>query len=248
MSMKKYLAMITGSLLVSSSAMAVSDNTITFQGEVSDETCSVVINGNQAKPVVLLPTVSTKELSEQGKTAGPITFDIGLSGCTGSQTKQQKFPLSLSVIRSPVTVTWVILAARKMLKSNYSTLQGSQSIWPAALLATATYSWNQMLLKRARLIPRGITLPGKQRLGQSLPHFNTPFRINNCRYGLALKRQTIFNRQGVVEMKVDTRHSALYYLIVFLLLALPATASWASVTILGSRIIYPSTASSVDVQ
>ncbi|MCQ7925216.1 type 1 fimbrial protein, partial [Salmonella enterica] len=80
MSMKKYLAMITGSLLVSSSAMAVSDNTITFQGEVSDETCSVVINGNQAKPVVLLPTVSTKDLSEQGKTAGPITFDIGLSG------------------------------------------------------------------------------------------------------------------------------------------------------------------------
>ncbi|TYN51001.1 type 1 fimbrial protein, partial [Salmonella enterica subsp. enterica serovar Typhimurium] len=49
------------------------DNTITFQGEVSDETCSVVINGNQAKPVVLLPTVSTKDLSEQGKTAGPIT-------------------------------------------------------------------------------------------------------------------------------------------------------------------------------
>ncbi|EAO2590124.1 fimbrial chaperone protein StbB, partial [Salmonella enterica] len=28
-----------------------------------------------------------------------------------------------------------------------------------------------------------------------------------------MKRQTIFNRQGVVEMKMDTRHSALYYLI-----------------------------------
>lgn len=131
MSMKKYLAMITGSLLVSSSAMAVSDNTITFQGEVSDETCSVVINGNQAKPVVLLPTVSTKDLSEQGKTAGPITFDIGLSGCTGSKDKTTKIStvfVGNQVIRSPVTVTWVILAARKMLKSNYSTLQGSQSI------------------------------------------------------------------------------------------------------------------------
>lgn len=128
MSMKKYLAMITGSLLVSSSAMAVSDNTITFQGEVSDETCSVVINGNQAKPVVLLPTVSTKELSEQGKTAGPITLILGCPGVPVLRTKQQKFPPSLSVIRSPVTVTWVILAARKMLKSNYSTLQGSQSI------------------------------------------------------------------------------------------------------------------------
>ncbi|EEI7451994.1 type 1 fimbrial protein, partial [Salmonella enterica subsp. enterica serovar 4,[5],12:i:-] len=42
------------------------------------------------KPVVLLPTVSTKDLSEQGKTAGPITFDIGLSGCTGSQDKTTK--------------------------------------------------------------------------------------------------------------------------------------------------------------
>ncbi|EAT0074722.1 fimbrial chaperone protein StbB, partial [Salmonella enterica] len=28
-----------------------------------------------------------------------------------------------------------------------------------------------------------------------------------------MKRQTFFNRQGVVEMKMDTRHSALYYLI-----------------------------------
>lgn len=130
MSMKKYLAMITGSLLVSSSAMAVSDNTITFQGEVSDETCSVVINGNQAKPVVLLPTVSTKDLSEQGKTAGPITFDIGLSGCTGSQDKTTKISTVFvgNQVTSKVTVTWVILAARKMLKSNYSTLQGSQSI------------------------------------------------------------------------------------------------------------------------
>ncbi|EHE2154154.1 type 1 fimbrial protein [Salmonella enterica] len=90
MSMKKYLAMVTGSFLVSSSAMAVSDNTITFQGEVTDETCSVVINGNQAKPVVLLPTVSTKELTDQGKTAGSVTFDIGLSGCTGSKGKTTK--------------------------------------------------------------------------------------------------------------------------------------------------------------
>lgn len=128
MSMKKYLAMITGSLLVSSSAMAVSDNTITFQGEVSDETCSVVINGNQAKPVVLLPTVSTKDLSEQGKTAGPITFDIGLSGCTGSQDKTTKISTVFVGNQVTSTVTWVILAARKMLKSNYSTPQGSQSI------------------------------------------------------------------------------------------------------------------------
>jgi P pilus assembly protein, pilin FimA len=80
---KCYLAVFTGSLLVCANAMAVSDNTITFQGEVSDETCSVAINGNQSTPVVLLPTVSSTELASSGDTAGPVTFDIGLTGCTG---------------------------------------------------------------------------------------------------------------------------------------------------------------------
>ena len=59
---KCYLAMLSGSLLVSANAMALSENTITFQGEVTDETCSVAINGNQATPVVLLPTVSSADL------------------------------------------------------------------------------------------------------------------------------------------------------------------------------------------
>jgi len=87
---KCYLAMLTGSLLVSANAMAISDNTITFQGEVTDETCSVAINGNQATPVVLLPTVSSTDLAASGDTAGPVTFDIGLTGCTGDTTNATK--------------------------------------------------------------------------------------------------------------------------------------------------------------
>lgn len=87
---KCYLAILSGSLLVSANAMAVSDNTITFQGEVADETCSVAINGNQSTPVVLLPTVSSSELANSGDTAGPITFDIGLTGCTGSTDSATK--------------------------------------------------------------------------------------------------------------------------------------------------------------
>lgn len=87
-----------------------------------------MINGNQAKPVVLLPTVSTKDLSEQGKTAGPITFDIGLSGCTGSQDKTTK--ISTVFVGNQVTSNGNLgnTGSAKMLKSNYSTLQGSQSI------------------------------------------------------------------------------------------------------------------------
>jgi len=87
---KSYLTILTGALLVSANAMAVSDNTISFQGEVTDETCSVAINGNQTTPVVLLPTVSSTDLAASGDTAGPVTFDIGLTGCTGDAANETK--------------------------------------------------------------------------------------------------------------------------------------------------------------
>lgn len=45
------------------SAFAASDNTITFQGEVTDQTCAVTVNGNAVSPVVLLPTVSISDFA-----------------------------------------------------------------------------------------------------------------------------------------------------------------------------------------
>ncbi|EPT0360550.1 fimbrial protein [Enterobacter cloacae] len=87
---KNVIALLLGSLLTSGSAFAVSDNTITFQGEVTDETCSVTVNGNSASPVVLLPTVSASELAASGNTAGQVTFDIGVSGCTGNSSGETK--------------------------------------------------------------------------------------------------------------------------------------------------------------
>lgn len=44
---KTTLALFVATFFLSTNALALSDNTITFQGEVSDETCSVSINGNQ---------------------------------------------------------------------------------------------------------------------------------------------------------------------------------------------------------
>ncbi|HED9572416.1 fimbrial protein [Klebsiella pneumoniae] len=87
---KTTLALLTASLFISTSALAISNNTITFRSEVSDETCSVAINGNQAKPVVILPTVSAKELAKGGDVAGQVTFDIGLTGCTGNTDRATK--------------------------------------------------------------------------------------------------------------------------------------------------------------
>lgn len=54
-------------------AMAASNNTITFQGEVTAQTCSVTVNGLDANPMVLLPTVSSGDLNASGKTAGCAT-------------------------------------------------------------------------------------------------------------------------------------------------------------------------------
>lgn len=65
------------------SAAAVSDNTISFEGEVTAQTCTVLVNG-QASPVVLLPTVSTTNLSSPGSTAGTTSFEFNVSGCTAS--------------------------------------------------------------------------------------------------------------------------------------------------------------------
>ncbi|WP_337014336.1 fimbrial protein [Pantoea sp. AS142] len=85
--MKRKFITLIAATIVSSGANAASDNTINFQGQVTDETCSVSVNGNSASPVVLMPTVSRSDLDASGKTAGQVTFDIGLTGCAGSTTE-----------------------------------------------------------------------------------------------------------------------------------------------------------------
>lgn len=78
---KKFL--VACGLLVagySMTASAVSDNTISFQGEVADQTCEVSVNSDSA-PVVLLPTAAVSSLTTAGNVAGTTSFEIALSGC-----------------------------------------------------------------------------------------------------------------------------------------------------------------------
>ncbi|RQH04730.1 fimbrial protein [Paraburkholderia dinghuensis] len=56
-------------------------NTINFQGEVTDQTCQVSVNGNPGNPTVLLPTVPATALSGAGSTAGQTTFTVAVSDC-----------------------------------------------------------------------------------------------------------------------------------------------------------------------
>lgn len=60
--------------------------TVTFQGEVTSQTCSVEING-QTNSVVLLPTVSLADFGST-QTAGLTPFTISVTGCAPAAAPQ----------------------------------------------------------------------------------------------------------------------------------------------------------------
>lgn len=78
------VAFTTAAVLGTVSTTVYADNTIKFQGEVADQTCTVNVNGNASSPLVLLPTVPASSLTTAGTTAGTTNFTIDISGCTAS--------------------------------------------------------------------------------------------------------------------------------------------------------------------
>lgn len=76
-------AAVAFALAFSSSASAA-DGTITINGEITDTTCNISVNGGAADATVVLPTVSASSLAAAGETAGATPFNIALSGCTGT--------------------------------------------------------------------------------------------------------------------------------------------------------------------
>ena len=89
-SVSLYLALttcVTG--VISGNVQAASQNTIRFQGEVNAQTCNVDVNGASGSPVVLLPTVSTGQLSTAKATAGKTSFTINVSGCPAPASGSQ---------------------------------------------------------------------------------------------------------------------------------------------------------------
>lgn len=89
--MNKYItviALITG---ISGSTLAADTGTISFNGLVTDSTCSVDIGGSGANGTITLPTVSTAALQSATHVAGRTQFTMKLSGCTGALTSAKAF-------------------------------------------------------------------------------------------------------------------------------------------------------------
>nr|WP_219816766.1 fimbrial protein [Citrobacter amalonaticus] len=74
--------------MVATSAFTVSafaaDGTITINGQITDTTCTISVDGGSNDATVTLPTVSASTLSSPGATAGATPFTISLSNCSGT--------------------------------------------------------------------------------------------------------------------------------------------------------------------
>lgn len=66
-------------------ADVVGQGTVTFNGKLIDETCTV--NDDSKDIIVTLPTLSTKTLSTAGNEAGSSAFDINVKDCPAAITK-----------------------------------------------------------------------------------------------------------------------------------------------------------------
>jgi major type 1 subunit fimbrin (pilin) len=85
MTLKKMAAVIAIAVLPGT---ALATPTVTFQGEVTDQTCVVSING-ETNSVVMLPTVSVSDFSStlaDGQTAGLTPFTVSISECLPPQS------------------------------------------------------------------------------------------------------------------------------------------------------------------
>ncbi|MCE4072670.1 MULTISPECIES: fimbrial protein [Pseudomonas] len=91
--MKAYMKKLAALAIIAAPGFAAAADTITFNGEVTDQTCAVTINGTTGNATVMLPTVSAADLSDANSTAGSTPFTLGVSGCstTGAQSIKAKF-------------------------------------------------------------------------------------------------------------------------------------------------------------
>ena len=85
------LTVITSLTLMSAPIFAASTGTITFNGELTDTTCNVDINGQGIDALVTLPTVGIDQLTKDKDTTGRTSFNMNLSDCViGTENGKSK--------------------------------------------------------------------------------------------------------------------------------------------------------------
>jgi major type 1 subunit fimbrin (pilin) len=79
-------------------AQAASTGTITFNGELTANTCDVIVDGQAADATVILPTIGINQLQTATRTAGDTGFVMALNNCIGTlQTASAFFQAGTTV-------------------------------------------------------------------------------------------------------------------------------------------------------
>ncbi|MHA7848221.1 fimbrial protein [Serratia sp. D1N4] len=81
---KIMLSALAGAMLSSGLAQAAAGGTINFEGQLTNNTCEVVVDGQVSNPKVTLPVISTGQLGSATQTAGMTGFNLALANCSGS--------------------------------------------------------------------------------------------------------------------------------------------------------------------
>ncbi|HCR1139897.1 TPA: type 1 fimbrial protein [Klebsiella aerogenes] len=92
------IAAIAAAVGFTGMAQAASTGTITFNGELTANTCDANVDGQGPDATIILPTVGTNQLTTAAQTAGRTGFNINLSSCAGTlQTASAFFEAGSSV-------------------------------------------------------------------------------------------------------------------------------------------------------
>ncbi|BBP98294.1 ferrous iron transporter B [Burkholderia sp. SFA1] len=77
-----YAALASGAMILASGSAFASDGTVTFNGALTAQTCTINGNGSSSKDfTVTLPTVSTGAFSAGQPRAGATSYNIALTNC-----------------------------------------------------------------------------------------------------------------------------------------------------------------------
>lgn len=89
---KTSISAVLATVIIYSGSATAASNEIQFLGEVSTQTCSVEVLGNQ-QSLVLLPTVPASALPTAGATTGDEGFSLKLSGCAAPTVTAENYKI-----------------------------------------------------------------------------------------------------------------------------------------------------------
>jgi major type 1 subunit fimbrin (pilin) len=97
LSTKNYVTgFLLGAGLLGASGAFAADGTITIQGQVTDASCAIAVDGGTGDSTITLPAVSKSALAVPGDTAGAKSFTMQLSGCPATGSVRAAFsPLNV---------------------------------------------------------------------------------------------------------------------------------------------------------